>query len=51
MLREVLAKGLPDGMTVEPVAAAVMRIAAAGRAAWPAVELTEDALAERIASR
>lgn len=51
MLREVLSKELPDGVAVEPVAAAVARIAAAGRAAWPAVELTEGAIAERIASR
>lgn len=51
MLREVLTKGLPDGMSVEPVIAIVTRIAAAGRAAWPDIALSEDALAEGIAER
>ncbi|MDB4954800.1 MAG: putative DNA-binding regulatory protein [Myxococcales bacterium] len=51
MLREVLTRRLPDGMAVEPVVAMVTRIEAAGRAAWPAIGLDEDLLAERIAER
>ena len=42
---------LPDGITLEHVAAAAARIAVAGRAAWPEVALAEAALAPRIAGR
>jgi RNA polymerase sigma-70 factor (ECF subfamily) len=51
VLRDVLTKGLPDGMAVEPVMAIVTRIGAAGRAAWPGVTLTDEFIGERIASR
>ena len=51
MLRDDLVKALPDGVSAERVASAVARIAAAGHAAWPTVELTDDAIAERLVAR
>ncbi len=51
MLRDDLVKGLPAGVSGERVEAAVARIAAAGRAAWPAVSLSEDMIAEHLAER
>ena len=42
----ILVKGLPAGVSGERVAATVARIAAAGRAAWPTVSLTEDVIFE-----
>ena len=51
MLREVLTRGLPDGVSVEAVLAVVTRVAATGRAAWPDIALTDEALAERMAER
>jgi RNA polymerase sigma-70 factor (ECF subfamily) len=38
-------------LSTEQIAAAAARIAAAGRAAWPDVALTEDAIRERLAAR
>ncbi len=49
--REVLEQGLPEGVSVEIVAAAVARIGAAGRAAWPGVALADEAIAARLAAR
>jgi RNA polymerase sigma-70 factor (ECF subfamily) len=51
VLREELAKGLPEGLSVDRVLAVAARIAAAGRAAWPDVALSEEAIAERVATR
>jgi RNA polymerase sigma-70 factor (ECF subfamily) len=51
VIRDELAKTLPKAVPVERVAAAVARIGAAGRAAWPAVELADDAIAERLIAR
>jgi RNA polymerase sigma-70 factor, ECF subfamily len=48
---EALAKSLPDGLSVERVATAVTRIGVAGRSAWPAVQVTDDAIAERLVAR
>jgi RNA polymerase sigma-70 factor (ECF subfamily) len=42
---------LPEGISVEIVAAAVARIATAGRSAWPDVQLTDEAIAHRLATR
>jgi RNA polymerase sigma-70 factor, ECF subfamily len=50
-VRDELAKGLPEGVSGERVTAAVARIAAAGRAAWPGVELTDDTITERLIAR
>jgi RNA polymerase sigma-70 factor (ECF subfamily) len=49
--REVLEQGLPEGVSIEAVAAAVARIGAAGRAAWPGVALADEAIAARLAAR
>ena len=51
VLRDDLVKGLPAGVSGERVAATVARIAAAGRAAWPAVSLSEDVIFERLCAR
>src|SRR3970040_2848846 len=48
---EDLAKSLPDGISVERVMAAVARIGAAGRAAWPGVTVSDEAIAQRLAAR
>jgi RNA polymerase sigma-70 factor len=50
-VREVLEQGLPEGVSVEEVAAAVARIDAAGRAAWPGVIAADEAIAARLAAR
>ena len=44
-------KGLPAGVSGERVEATVARIAAAGRAAWPTVSLTDDVIAEHLVAR
>lgn len=49
--REVLEQGLPEGVPVEAVAAAVARIGAAGRAAWPGVAIGDELIAARLAAR
>jgi RNA polymerase sigma-70 factor (ECF subfamily) len=51
VLRDDLVKGLPAGISGERVAATVARIAAAGRAAWPTVSLTEDVIFEHLVAR
>jgi RNA polymerase sigma-70 factor (ECF subfamily) len=51
MWRDELTKQLPDNVSIERAAAAVERIAAAGRTSWPGVELSEQAIAERLAAR
>jgi RNA polymerase sigma-70 factor (ECF subfamily) len=47
----VTAKDLPEGVSAERVTAAANRIANAGRAAWPGVELTEVQIIERLVAR
>lgn len=49
--RAVLEQGLPAGISVDTVAAVVLRIAAAGRAAWPGIELADAMIAARVAAR
>lgn len=49
--REVLEQGLPEEVPIEAVAAAVARIGAAGRAAWPGVAIGDDLIAARLAAR
>src|SRR5262245_30368758 len=49
--REVLEQDLPEGVSVEVVAAAVARIGAAGRAAWPGVVASDELIAARLAAR
>jgi RNA polymerase sigma-70 factor (ECF subfamily) len=44
-------QGIPDGVTAAQVAAAVARIATAGRAAWPTVTLADDRIRERVVAR
>jgi RNA polymerase sigma-70 factor (ECF subfamily) len=51
VLRDDLVKGLPAGVSGERVAATVARIAAAGRAAWPTVSLSDDVIAEHLVAR
>jgi RNA polymerase sigma-70 factor (ECF subfamily) len=51
VLRDDLAKGLPAGVSGEKVEAVAARIAAAGRAAWPTVALTDDLVTERLVAR
>jgi RNA polymerase sigma-70 factor (ECF subfamily) len=43
--------GLPDGISIATVTAAVARIAAAGRAAWPELAIADDTIADRLAAR
>jgi len=50
-VREVLEQGLPEGVPVEDVAAAVARVGAAGRAAWPGVTVADEQIAARLAAR
>jgi len=50
-VREELAARLPAGVERARVDAAIARIAAAGRAAWPAVALSDDAIATRLVAR
>jgi RNA polymerase sigma-70 factor (ECF subfamily) len=45
------ATSLPDGVNADRVAAAAARIAAAGRAAWPAIVVDQAVIAERLAAR
>jgi len=47
----VSAKDLPEGVSAERIVKVAQRIAAAGRAAWPGIELTDDHIAERLAAR
>ncbi len=50
-VREVLEQGLPTGVSIDRVAEAVARIAAAGLTAWPTIVLPDHVIAERIAAR
>ena len=50
-MREELLQRLPAGVTADRVDAAVARIAAAGRAAWPSVALADDVIATRLVAR
>jgi RNA polymerase sigma-70 factor (ECF subfamily) len=50
-VREELARSLPAGVDPAKVDAAIARIAAAGHAAWPAVTLSDDAIATRLVAR
>jgi len=50
-VRAVLEQALPAGISVDAVASVVARIAAAGRAAWPGVQLAERAIAEQLVAR
>jgi len=50
-VREELLQRLPAGVTADRVDAAVARIAAAGRAAWPSVALADDVIATRLVAR
>ena len=47
----VTAQDLPQGVTPERVVAAAARIGAAGRAAWPGIDLSDDLIAERLVAR
>lgn len=46
-----VAQSAPDRATALRIAAAAARIVAAGRAAWPAVQLSEEAVARRLTAR
>lgn len=48
---EDLARSIPDGGPMDRVAAAAARIAAAGRAAWPTVQINDEVIAQRLAAR
>lgn len=50
-VRELLEQGLPEGVSVDVVAEAVARIAAAGRAAWPGVAIADELVAARLIAR
>ena len=50
-MRADLASSLPPGVPVDRVDGAIARIASAGRAAWPAVALSDDAIATRLVAR
>ena len=50
-MRDELAADLPAGVERARVESAVARIAAAGRAAWPAVTLSDDTIATRLVAR
>jgi len=50
-VRDELAASLPTGVERARVESTVARIAAAGRAAWPAVTLSDDAIATRLVAR
>ena len=50
-MRDELAASLPTGVERARVESTVARIAAAGRAAWPAVTLSDDAIATRLVAR
>lgn len=49
-VRAVIERVVPEG-TVAEVESVVERIRAAGRAAWPAIALADDALAERVVTQ
>lgn len=51
MLPDDLVNSLPAGVSAEAVTTTVARIASAGRAAWPTVELTDAAVAHGLVAR
>ena len=50
-MRDELAASLPAGVERARVESTVARIAAAGRATWPAVAISDDAIATRLVAR
>jgi RNA polymerase sigma-70 factor, ECF subfamily len=50
-VREELVRSLPAGVAADRVDAAIARIGAAGRAAWPAVALSDDVIATHLLVR
>jgi RNA polymerase sigma-70 factor (ECF subfamily) len=50
-VRDELAASLPTGVERARVESAIVRIAEAGRAAWPAVTLSDDSIATRLVAR